>query len=82
MVKILAAKVSHYYSKIGVAVIDVIEPLNVEDSISIEGATTNVKQTIKEMQFNHKRVMAARPGDQVGLKVKDKVRSGDNIYKE
>jgi len=79
--KALVGKISHYFTSIGVAVIDLDAPLNVGDLIKIEGATTDLLQTVESMQIEHKQVMAGRKGDSVGMKVKDRVRDGDNVYK-
>lgn len=79
--KQLVGKVTHYFTKIGVAVIDLEAPLTVGDKISIEGATSNFTQTVKSMQIEHKEVESAKKGDSIGMKVKDRVRGGDNVYK-
>lgn len=74
-------KVSHYYTKIGVAVIDLNDSLAVGDKISIEGASTKFTQTIDSMQIEHKDVKQATSGDSIGLKVVERVREGDKVYK-
>ncbi len=74
-------KVAHYYKKIGVAVIDLTAPLSVGDHILIRGATTDFEQTAKSMQIQHEDVGRAEAGQSVGLKVEDKVREGDTVYK-
>lgn len=79
--KKLVGKVAHYYSKIGVAVVDLADALSVGDQISIEGSTTNIQQTVDSMQVEHKDVKDAKKGDSVGMKVSDVVRDGDNVYK-
>ena len=79
--KKLVGKVSHYYSKIGVAVVDLTESLTKGDKISIEGTTTNFEQTVDSMQVEHNEVSMANKGDSVGMKVVDRVRNGDNVYK-
>lgn len=79
--KQLVGKISHYFTKIGVAVIDLEAPLAVGDKISIEGATTDFQQKVDSMQVEHKEVQAAKKGDSIGMKVKDRVRGGDNVYK-
>lgn len=79
--KQLVGKVSHYYSKIGVAVIDLTDSLEKGDQISIEGATTNIQQPVDSMQVEHGAVNTANKGDSIGMKVKDRVRPGDNVYK-
>jgi len=79
--KVLIGKVTHYYPKIGVAVIELSEELKVGDRISIEGATTNFEQTVESMEIEHQKVEAAKAGDSIGLKVIDRVRENDNVYK-
>ncbi len=79
--KKLVGKISHYYSHIGVAVVDLTDSLAKGDNISIEGTTTNIQQTVDSMQIEHDNVATANKGDSVGLKVKDRVRNGDNVYK-
>ncbi len=79
--KKLVGKVAHYYTKIEVAVIDLTDTLAVGDEISIEGASTNFRQTIESMQIMHKNIQTAKAGDSIGLKVKDRVREGDSVYK-
>ena len=79
--KKLVGKVSHYFSKIGVGVIELSDELKVGDRISIEGATTNVQQTVRSMQIEHADVQSAGPGDAIGMKVDQRVREGDLAYK-
>ncbi|MEM5836129.1 MAG: translation elongation factor-like protein [Candidatus Aenigmatarchaeota archaeon] len=79
--KKLVGKVTHYYNKIGVAVVDVIDQISVGDKISIEGSTTNFQQIVESMEIEHNKVKTAKKGDAIGLKVIDKVREGDSVYK-
>jgi translation elongation factor EF-1alpha len=79
--KKLIGKVAHYYTKIEVAVVDLTDTLSVGDEISIEGASTNFTQTIDSMQIMHENIQEAKAGDSIGLKVKDRVREGDSVYK-
>ncbi len=79
--KVLIGKVTHYYPKIGVAVIELSEELKVGDRISIEGATTNFEQTVESMEIEHQKVEVAKAGNSIGLKVIDRVRENDNVYK-
>ena len=77
-----AGDVSHYYSNISVAVVELTATLKVGDKITVKGATSNFTQLVKFMQIEHKPVEEAVPGDSVGLKVQDRVREGDEVYKE
>ena len=79
--KKLVGTVEHYYTKIGVAVVNLEASLTVGDKISIEGATTNIQQNVESMQVEHEEVKEAKAGDSVGMKVTDRVRPGDNVYK-
>ena len=74
-------RVTHYFSRIGVAVIELESELKVGDEISMEGATTNFKQKVASMEIEHKKVDVAKAGQSVGLKVEEKVRPGDVVYK-
>lgn len=79
--KKLVGKVTHYFSKIGVAIIEVSSTLKVGDEISIEGTATNLTQKVDSMQIEHKNVEHAKKGESVGLKVADRVREGDMVFK-
>ncbi len=79
--KKLVGKVTHYYNKISVAIVELDDDIQHGDEISIEGPGTNIQQIVDSMQVEHKPVQMAHKGDAVGLKVKDKVRPGDVVYK-
>jgi len=78
----LIGKVSHYFSKIGVAVIELSGPLSKGDTVRIVGGEeTDFEQTIDSMEMDHKKIEKAKKGDEVGTKVKEKVREGYKVYK-
>ena len=78
----LVGKVTHYFSNIGVAVVDLLAPLAQGDEIRIVGGqSTGFNQKIDSMQVDHKAVEKAKKGDSVGLKVSEKVREGYQVYK-
>jgi len=72
--------VSHYYSNIGVAVVELVDTLKIGDSITVTGATTDFTQAVRSMQIEHEQVQEAGAGDSVGLKVQERVRIGDTVY--
>lgn len=74
-------KITHYFDKIGVAVIELAKGLGVGDVVRVKGATTDFKQPIKSMQVEHEDVKKAKKGDAIGVKVKDRVRPHDKVYK-
>ncbi|MGC8812638.1 MAG: translation elongation factor-like protein [Candidatus Aenigmatarchaeota archaeon] len=80
--KKLVGKVTHYYGKIGVAVVELQDELSTNDEIIIEGKTTNLRQKPPlSIQIEHQNVEIAKAGDSIGLKVDDKVRENDLVYK-
>jgi translation elongation factor EF-1alpha len=79
--KMEVGKVTNFYSKINVAVIQLTAPLNVGDTILIKGDTTNFEQTVDSMQIEHMNIQTAEAGKAIGMKVKDRVRPGDIVYK-
>lgn len=79
--KKLVGKVTHYFTKIGVAVVELTDELKIGDRISIEGATTNFQQVVNSMQIEHKDVKVAMAGQSIGLKVDQRAREGDLVYK-
>ncbi len=79
--KKLVGKISHYFTKIGVGVVDLSDEVKVGDKISIEGATTNIQQTVDSIQIEHEKVQSAGAGQSIGLRVQERVREGDLVYK-
>jgi len=77
----LIGKVTHYFSKIGVAVIELSDTLKVSDTIRIVGGQTDFNQTVESIEIEHEKVQEAKAGDSVGLKVEQKVREGYKVYK-
>jgi putative protease len=73
--------IRHYYSKIGVAVIDLTAKIAVGDTVRIKGVTTDFRQKVESMQIEHADVQNAGAGQSIGLKVTEKVREGDLAYK-
>ncbi|MEM2084143.1 MAG: translation elongation factor-like protein [Nitrososphaerota archaeon] len=74
-------KVMHYYSKIGVAVVNLTNELRVGDEILIRGKSTELRQKVESMQIEHKNVEIAKAGQSIGLKVNERVKEGDIVYK-
>jgi len=74
--------VSNYFSKISVAAIEITGgTVSVGDTLHFLGYTTDFESTVHSMQIDHKAVTAAKKGDHVGVKVAEKVREGDKVYK-
>ena len=73
--------VSHFYTNIEVAVVELVDKLKVGDKIMIKGATTEFTQLVKSIQIEHEQVTEAESGDSIGLVVRDRVRLGDQVFK-
>jgi putative protease len=74
-------KVSHFFSKINVAVVEVEDSISIGDRIFIKGPTTNIEQTVDSMEIEHEKIKQATAGQSVGMKVKGRVRESDIVYK-
>ena len=74
--------VEHYFSRISVAAIKITNgSLKIGDRIRIKGATTDFEQVVESMEINKQKIEEAKPGDEIGIKVIDRVREGDKVYK-
>lgn len=76
----LIGEVAHYFGHISVAAIKLKGELKVGDMIHIKGHTTDLEQPVESIQIEHNSVQKAKKGDDVGIKVKDHVRVGDEVY--
>ena len=74
-------EVSHYFTRIGVAVVVLSGPLKVGDRIAIKGMTTNYEMKVASMQVEGAEIEEAGAGDDIGMKVDDRARQGDLVYK-
>lgn len=72
--------VTHYYGGLGVAIVKFNQSVEVGAKVNFKGHTTDFTETIKSIQFDHKEIKAAKKGQEVGIKVKEKVREGDEVY--
>ena len=74
-------KISHYYDKIGVAVVELEGALSEGDNIRISGHGNEFTQTVASMQVEHENVKKAKKGDAIGMKVDQPVKDGDEVFK-
>jgi len=75
-------EVFHFFGHIGVAAIRLTDgSLAIGDTVQIQGPTTNVEQTVDSLQIEHATVSTAGAGQEVGMKVRDRVREKDFVYK-
>ena len=77
---VLLGAVTHYFGHIGVAIVKCKKPISVGDALWFKGATTDFTEAIKSIQYDHADIPKAKKGQEVGIKVKNKVREGDQVY--
>jgi hypothetical protein len=74
-------RITHFFPKANVAVLELSAPVNNGDKIIIRGSTTNVEQTIDSMEIEHEQITTAGAGQSIGLKVVGRVRENDIVYR-
>lgn len=74
-------KVGDFFAQPVVAGVELIGSLKVGDRIHIKGHTTDMELTVASMQIDNVNVDQAKAGDSVGIKVDERVRRGDTVYK-
>jgi translation elongation factor EF-Tu-like GTPase len=73
--------VSDFFARPVVAGITLTGTLKVGDKIHIKGHTTDLEMTVDSMQIDNANVTEGKSGDAIGVKVTDRVRAGDKVYK-
>jgi len=73
--------VTHFYSHLSVAVVKLNKDIKVGDEIRVKGHTTDFTQKVESMQIDHKEVEEAKKGQEIGLKLADRVREHDKLFK-
>lgn len=81
MAEVQVGKVTHYYNKIGVAIVALIAPIKVGDIIKISGHDKEFTQKVTSIQIEHQQIQEAKKGDQIGLKVDQPVKEKDLVYR-
>lgn len=74
-------EVTHYFNQIKVAVLILVEGLTIGDELHIKGRTTDFKQKVESMEVDHHAVETVGPGAFVAIKVNERVRGGDEVYR-
>jgi len=78
----IIGRVTHYFNKIGVAVIELTEDdLKQGEVIHFKGGERDFEQKVESMQVEHKEIEEAKRGESIGLKVDEPVREGYIVYK-
>jgi selenocysteine-specific translation elongation factor len=74
-------KVSDFFARPVVAGVEMSGSLKIGETIHIKGHTTDLECTVNSMQIENANVTEAKAGDSVGIKVNERVRRGDTVYK-
>ena len=74
--------ITHFFSKINVAVLELTAPLAVGDRILVKGPTTDFEQVVESMQIEHANIPKAEAGQSVGLKMAEHTKERDVVYKK
>ncbi len=77
----LIGKVADFFAHPVVAGIELTGGVKVGDRIQIKGHTTDLEMTVTSLQIDNAQVNEAKAGDSIGIKVPERVRSGDSVYK-
>ena len=81
MPEVEIGKVTDFFAKPVVAGIELSGILKTGDKIHIKGYTTDMELIVESMQIDRVDITEGKPGDLVGIKVPDRVRRGDTVYK-
>ena len=82
MADLKIGKVTHFYDKIGVAIIELDAKLSVGDEIKfVRGGEDMFEQKVDSIQVEHEQIDSAKKGDVVGLKTKEEVKEGAEVFK-
>jgi len=77
----MIGQVTHYYTRLGVAAVELTGELKLGDTIRILGHTTDFEQTVHSMQLEHENIAVGKAGQLIGLEVAERVRPGDKVFK-
>lgn len=75
-------EISNYFEHVQAAAIKLKAPLKVGDTVHIKGGEADFEQTVESMQVNREPIEKAKKGDEVGIKLEQKVRKGYKVYKK
>ena len=74
-------RITHYYNHLEVGIIKLTAPLAVGDRIHIKGVHDDFAQAVESMQVEKDKIAKAKSGDEVGIKVAQKVHENDRVYR-
>ena len=75
-------RITHFFSKISVAVVELTAPIAMGDRILVKGPSTDFEQIVDSMQIEHENIPKAEAGQSIGLKTAEHAREKDVVYKK
>ncbi|MGI5826066.1 MAG: hypothetical protein ACOX50_01485 [Patescibacteria group bacterium] len=81
MADVKVGKITHYFDRIGVAVVELSDTLKTGDKVRIGGIIEDFQMTVSSMQVEHEQLEEAKKGDTIGMKVDQPVKVGDEVFK-
>lgn len=81
MADMLVGKITHYFDKIGVAVVELSDNLKTGDTIKISGKEGEFTMTVDSMQIEHNQIQEAEKGQTIGMKVTQAAEEDDEVFK-
>ena len=81
MPEVEIGQVTDFFAKPVVAGIELSGTLKIGDKIHVKGSTTEMEIAVESMQINRVDITEGKSGDLVGIKIPDRVRRGDKVYK-
>ena len=81
MPEVVIGKVTDFFARPVVAGVELSGALKLGDKIHIQGATTDMELVVESMQIDRVDITEGKPSDLVGIKVPERVRHGDTVYK-
>ncbi len=70
-----------FFAKPSVAAVEAKSGIRVGDRLHYQGATTDFTEVVESMEVDNQPVEAAKPGDLIGIQVKERVRENDKVLR-
>jgi len=81
MSSVRIGEITHYFDRIGVAVVALMETIRVGDTVHILGPSTDFQQEVTSLQIEHQPIDEGGPGQEVAMRVQQRARPHDKVFK-
>ena len=79
--EVKVGKITHFYDRIGVAVVVLSDDLKLGDTVHVVGRNTDINQQVQSMEIEHNKIQEGKKGQEVALALNAPARKGDKIFK-